>query len=75
MFNTKTKDEAFALIDSAQKFLRTLEGARLQGGPVAYANKSLFDFGDAKKAVDDEPVFDQQDDDDLRALEEGMINE
>jgi hypothetical protein len=73
LFETKTKDEAFDLIDNAQGFLRTLEGARLQGGPVAHANKNLFDWGDTKKAATDkEPVFDQQDDDDLRSLEEGL---
>lgn len=73
LFNTKTKDEAFALIDNAQGFLRTLEGARLQGGPVAYANKGLFDFEDPKQSKDGDIVFDQQDDDELRALEEGNI--
>ena len=71
LFNTKTKAEAFDLIDSAQKFLRTLEGARLQGGPVSYANKSLFKFSDGTKPkANEDPVFDQQDDDNLRDLEE-----
>ena len=34
LFETKTKSEAFELIDSATVFLRSLEGARLQGGPA-----------------------------------------
>jgi hypothetical protein len=68
LFNTKTKDEAFTLIDDANQFLTSLEGARLQGGPVVYANKGLIDWGDAKKVKEEE--FDQQDDDELRALED-----
>jgi len=67
LFATKTKDEAFALIENANQFLTSLEGARLQGGPVAYGNKGLFDWGDAKKVKEEE--FDQQDDNDLRELE------
>jgi hypothetical protein len=72
LFNTKTKDEAFALIDSALVFLRTLEGARLQGGPVAYGNKGLFieEQAAVKKTKDGEIIFDQQDDNELRGLEE-----
>jgi hypothetical protein len=68
LFNTKTRAEAFTMIEDAAQFLKSLEGARLQGGPVAYGNKDLFDWGDAKKVKEDE--FDQQDDDDLRALED-----
>ena len=73
LFETKTKEEAFELIDSAQTFLRSLEGARLQGGPKSHANKSLFDWGDNVKATEED--FDQQDDDELRALEEGKIED
>lgn len=72
LFNTKTKAEAFELIDSAIVFLRSLEGARLQGGPVSYANKGLFDFGDK---TSNEIDFSNPDDDDLRGLEEGIQNE
>jgi hypothetical protein len=73
LFATKTKDEAFALIENANQFLTSLEGARLQGGPVAYGNKGLFDWGDAKKVKEDE--FDQQDDNDLRELENNILEE
>jgi hypothetical protein len=75
LFETKTKEEAFQLIETAQTFLRSLEGARLQGGPVAYGNKKLFDFGETKKAPDGEILFDQHDDNDLRELEEGKLED
>jgi len=70
LFNTKTKSEAFELIDNAIQFLRSLEGARLQGGPVAYANKHFLEFEEGKKAEDID--FANPDDDELRALEEGV---
>ena len=72
LFNTTTKAEAFEMIDQAGPFLKSLEGARLQGGPVVHANKGLFDWGESTKSTDEDPVFDQQDDDDLRNLEEGI---
>ncbi len=72
LFATKTKDEAFAMIDSSLPFLKSLMGARLQGGPVSHANKSLFKWGDAKKVSEED--FDQQDDDNLRELEESIDN-
>jgi len=73
LFNTKTKDEAFLLIDTAQTFLRSLEGARLQGGPKSHANKQLFDWGDGVKQ--DEIDFANPDDDVLRNMEEGNVDE
>jgi hypothetical protein len=73
LFNTTTKEQAFDLIESATPFLRSLEGARLQGGPKSHANPELFDWGGSKTSTEEE--FDQQDDDDLRALEEGAIDE
>ena len=70
LFETKTKEEAFALIDSATVFLRALEGARLQGGPVTYANKGFLEFEDGKKA--EEIDFSNPDDDEVRKLEESL---
>jgi hypothetical protein len=70
LFETKTKEEAFALIDSATVFLRALEGARLQGGPVTYANKGFLEFEDGKKA--EEIDFANPDDDEVRKLEESL---
>ena len=73
LFNTKTKDEAFALIENADQFLTSLEGARLQGGPAANEFNNLFDWGDAKIVKEEE--FDQQDDDNLRSLESEFVEE
>ena len=70
MFTTKTKDEAFLLIDDAKGFLKSLDGARLQGGPVTYANTSLVEFEDGKKSKDIDLA--NPDDDNLRALSEGI---
>ena len=70
LFNTKSKAEAFDLIDNAVVFLRSLEGARLQGGPVTYANKGFLEFEDGKKA--EEIDLANPDDDELRKLEEGL---
>ena len=70
LFNTTTKGEAFTMIADAASFLKSLEGARLQGGPVAYANKDLFDWGDAKKST--EIDFSNPDDDELNSLTTDM---
>ncbi len=78
LFNTKTKEEAFELIDSAKGFLTSLEGARLQGGPADNTFNDLFVIEDAKQLVygpDGVPLFDQQDDDGLRSLEEDITKE
>ena len=68
LFNTKTKAEAFELIDNAVLFLRSLEGARLQGGPKQNEFRKLFTFGEviSSKEVD----LENPDDDKLRELEE-----
>ena len=66
LFNTKTKTEAFQMIETAGQFLKSLEGARLQGGPAANEFNKLFDFGDGKKSG--EIDFANPDDDDLNSL-------
>jgi hypothetical protein len=73
LFNTKTKAEAFDLIESALPFLRSLEGARLQGGPVSYANKDFLEFEDGKKSS--EIDFANPDDDKVRELIEGKFSD
>jgi hypothetical protein len=73
LFNTKTKDEAFAMIENAGPFLRSLEGARLQGGPAQNTFGSLFSFDDVTSS--DEVDLENPDDDQLRALEEGSLGE
>jgi hypothetical protein len=70
LFSKPTKEEAFDMIESASRFLKSLEGARLQGGPVAYAVPNIVTFEDGKKA--DEIDFSNPDDDELRALEESV---
>lgn len=42
LFNTKTKQEAFEMIDKARTFLDTLEGARLKGGVARNMFNGLF---------------------------------
>jgi hypothetical protein len=73
LFNTTTKDEAFALIDQAGPFLRSLEGARLQGGPAQNTFGSLFEVEQVTKVAEIDLA--NPDDDDLRALEEGVLGE
>jgi hypothetical protein len=75
LFNTTSKAEAFQMIGDGLSFLRSLEGARLQGGPAQNEFNNLFTIEDkpfAQIAPDGTPLFDQQDDDELRALEEGV---
>jgi hypothetical protein len=77
LFNTKSKAEAFQLIADAKGFLKSLEGARLQGGPADNEFNSLFTIENqiqVQLSPDGTPLFDQQDDDELRALEEDIIN-
>jgi hypothetical protein len=66
LFETKTKADAFQMIETAGQFLKSLEGARLQGGPAANEFNKLFDFGDGKKSG--EIDFANPDDDDLNRL-------
>jgi hypothetical protein len=71
LFETKNKDEAFAMINDGKSFLKSLEGARLQGGPADNTFNNLFDVDEkTQKEID----FSNPDDDDLRALEEGLID-
>ena len=70
LFNTKTKDEAFEMIEQAGPFLKSLEGARLQGGPAQNTFGNLFAFDEVTNA--DEVDLENPDDDELRALEESV---
>jgi len=73
LFNTKTKAEAFEMIEQAGPFLRSLEGARLQGGPAQNTFGNLFEI----ETVTDQEEIDlaNPDDDDLRALEEEITGQ
>jgi hypothetical protein len=70
LFNTKTKLEAFEMIEQAIPFLKSLEGARLQGGPAQNNFGSLFEVEEVTSA--DEIDLANPDDDELRRLEEGV---
>ena len=70
LFNTTTKDEAFAMIDQATPFLKSIEGSRLQGGPAANTFGSLFEV--EQVTAQEEIDLANPDDDDLRALEEEL---
>jgi hypothetical protein len=70
LFNTKTKAEGFQMIEDGLPFLRSLEGARLQGGPAANTFNKLFEFEGGKNQ--NEIDFANPDDNELRALEEGV---
>ena len=73
LFSKKTKEEAFEMISTGKRFLESLEGARLQGGPADNEFNSLYTIegqSTLRYDKDGQPLFDQQDDDDLRALEE-----
>ena len=67
LFNTKTKAEAFDLIQEGEVFLRSLEGTRMRGGPIS---NNFGDFFDVEIAKQDEIDFANPDDDNLRELEE-----
>lgn len=70
LFNTATKEEAFEMIKDATPFLKSLEGARLQGGPAQNTFGSLFELETVTKA--EEIDLANPDDDELRALEESV---
>jgi hypothetical protein len=61
LFNTKTKTEAFEMIEQAVPFLKSLEGARLQGGPKQNTFNNLFEVEVTKSdEVDLEDVEDEK---------------
>jgi hypothetical protein len=69
LFNTKTKDEAFAMIEEGITFLRDLEGTRSQDGMARNTYFNLFEFEVTnQKEID----LSNPDDDALRALEEDI---
>ena len=70
LFNTTSKEQAFAMLEQAGPFLKSLEGARLQGGPAANTFGSLFELEQVTNAS--EVDLENPDDDELRALEESV---
>jgi len=69
LFNTKSKQEAFEMIDQASSFLKALEGSRMQGGNAENEFVNLFEVETVtnSKEVDLEDVEDKK----IRALENG----
>ena len=70
LFNTTDKASAFDLIEQAGPFLRSLEGARLQGGPAQNTFNNLFEIEEVTKA--EEIDLANPDDDMLRSLAENI---
>jgi len=70
LFNTKDKAEAFEMIEQAGPFLKSLEGARLQGGPAQNTFGNLFEL---EVTAASEVDLESPDDDKLRSLEESVI--
>jgi len=71
LFATKTKTEAFDLIEQAGPFLRSLEGSRLRGGPAQNTFGNLFD---TEITQQEELDLTNPDDDELRKLAEDLDN-
>jgi hypothetical protein len=74
LFQTKTKAEAFDMIEQGLPFLRSLEGARLRGGVAQNNFGNLFDVVDNSKKQEDID-WENRDDDALRALEENEVDQ
>ena len=73
LFQTKTKQEAFQMIDDGLPFLRSLEGARLRGGVSQNTYNSIFE--EVKGTERQEDIdWENRDDDELRKLEENIID-
>ena len=71
LFNTTDKASAFEMIEQAGPFLRSLEGARLQGGPKQNTFNNLFEIKQVTSA--EEIDLANPDDDELRKLEEEVV--
>jgi hypothetical protein len=74
LFQTKTKAEAFDMIEQGLPFLRSLEGARLRGGVAQNNFGNLFDVVDNSKKQEDID-WENRDDDALRSLEENEVDQ
>ena len=72
LFNTKTKAEAFEMIDDASTFLKDLEGARLRGGPLENEFNNLFAVEEVTKST--EIDLENPEDNKLRELETEVSN-
>jgi hypothetical protein len=73
LFNTKSKQEAFEMIDQASSFLKALEGSRMQGGNAENEFVNLFEVETVTKS--EEVDLEDPEDKSLRALEDGVQND
>ena len=67
LFETKTKQEAFDIIDKASNFLKSLEGARAKGWAAENTFNSLFTVENVTKSI--EIDLENPEDPELRKLE------
>lgn len=72
LFETKTKEQAFKMIEQAAPFLKSLEGARARGWVSENKFDSLFEISEVTKSNDID--LENPEDESLRKLEES-INE
>jgi hypothetical protein len=72
LFNTKTKDEAFDMIDDGMGFISSLEGTRSQDGKAKNIVNQLFDF---EVASGNDLDLNNPEDPQLRELEKISNNE
>jgi hypothetical protein len=70
LFNTKTKQEAFEMIDAAGSFLSELEGRRLAGGPSKNMFTNMFEVEEVTNK--DEIDLENPEDEELRKLEQDL---
>jgi hypothetical protein len=70
LFETKSKQEAFNLIDEASTFIQSLDGARLQGGPARNKFHSWFEVQEVTNV--DEIDVDDPNDEALVAMENSV---
>lgn len=70
LFNTKSKAEAFEMIEEGLNFLRSLEGSRMQGGPAQNTFNALFTVENVSKSI--EVDLEDVEDEKYRALEKRL---
>jgi len=72
LFETKNKNEAFDMIERAMPFLKSLEGARLRGGPDQNRFNALFDLEEVTNQ--NEIDLENPDDPKLQELTDSLNN-
>lgn len=70
LFETKSLDEAIKMIDDATLFLKSIEGARMRGGPAENQFNNLFDIESPASA--DDVDLENPEDAELEKLNQSM---